>query len=80
MFSLVLGEVLCDPDKVFEVFVGIDSDLSMSEDAYLALVARSLQNVYFLLYHTVVYHSLFVLYSAFYFSVCLYTVRVYFAQ
>ena len=28
MLSLVPGEVLCDPDKVFEVFVDIDSDLS----------------------------------------------------
>ena len=41
----------------------------MSKDAYLALVARSSQNVYFLLYHTVVCHSLFVPYSSFYFSV-----------
>ena len=34
-------DVLHDPDEVFEVFVDIDSDLSMSKDAYLALVARS---------------------------------------
>ena len=39
MFSLVPGDVLCDPDEVFEVFVDIDSHLSMSKDAYLALVA-----------------------------------------
>ena len=41
MFSLVPGYVLCDPDKVLEVFVDIDSDLSMSKDAYLVLVAQS---------------------------------------
>ena len=34
-------DVLHDPDEVFEVFVDIDSNLSMSKDAYLALVARS---------------------------------------
>ena len=39
MFSLVPGDVLCDRDEVFEVFV--DSDVSMSKDAYLALVALS---------------------------------------
>ena len=39
MFSLVSGDVLRDPDKVFEVFVDIDSDLSMSKDDYLAPVA-----------------------------------------
>ena len=33
MFSLVPGDALCDPDRVFEVFVDIDSDLSMSKDA-----------------------------------------------
>ena len=42
MFSLVPGDVLRDPDEVFEVFVDIDSDLSMSKYVYLALVARSL--------------------------------------
>ena len=41
MFSLVSGNVLCDPDEVFEVFVDIDSNLSMSKDAYLAVVVRS---------------------------------------
>ena len=41
MFSVVPGNVFCDPDEVFEVFVDIDSDLLMSKDAYLALVARS---------------------------------------
>ena len=70
MFNLVSGDALCDPGEVCEVFIDIDSDLSMSKDAYLALVTRSSQNVYFLLYHTVVYDSLFVPYS-FYFSVCL---------
>ena len=39
MFSLFTGDVLCDPDKVFELFVDIDGDLSMSKDANLALVA-----------------------------------------
>ena len=42
MFSLVLGDVLCDPDEVFEIFVDIDDNLSMLKDAYLALVAQSL--------------------------------------
>ena len=42
MFSLVLGDVLCDPDEVFEIFVDIDGNLSMLKDAYLALVAQSL--------------------------------------
>ena len=42
MFSVVPGDVLCDPDKVFEVFVDIDSDLSMSKNAYWVLVTRSL--------------------------------------
>ena len=41
VFSLVPGDVLIDPHKVFEVFVDIDSNLSMSKDAYLALVALS---------------------------------------
>ena len=40
MFSLAPGDVLCDPDGVFDVF-DIDSDLSMPKDAYLALVAPS---------------------------------------
>ena len=39
MFSLVPGDVLCDPEEVFEVFVDIDSDISMSKNAYLALVS-----------------------------------------
>ena len=42
MFSLFTGDVLCDPDKVFELFVDIDGDLSMSKDANLALVALTL--------------------------------------
>ena len=33
MFSLVPGDVLCDPDKVFKVFVDLDSNFSMSKDA-----------------------------------------------
>ena len=36
---MVPGDDLCDPEEVFEVFVDIDSNLSMSKDAYLALVA-----------------------------------------
>ena len=69
MFSLVPGDVLCDPDKVFEIFFDIDSNLSISKDAYLALVARSSENTYFLLHHTVVYYSLFFPYSSSYFLV-----------
>ena len=42
MFSLIPGDVLCDADEVFEVFVDIDRDLSMSKDAYLTLVDRLL--------------------------------------
>ena len=42
MFSLIPGDVLCDADEVFEVFVDIDRDLSMTKDAYLTLVDRSL--------------------------------------
>ena len=34
------GDVLCDPNEIFEVFVDIESDLSISKDSYLALVAR----------------------------------------
>ena len=41
MFSLVPGDVLCDLDEVFEVFVDIDSDLSSPKNAYLALLTRS---------------------------------------
>ena len=41
MFSLVLGDVLYDPDEVFEIFVDIDGNLSMLKDVYLALVAQS---------------------------------------
>ena len=33
MFSLIPGDVLYDPEKVFEVFIDIDSDLSMPKDA-----------------------------------------------
>ena len=40
MFILVPWDILCDSDEVFEVFVDIDSNLSMSKDAYLALVTR----------------------------------------
>ena len=35
MFNLIPRDVLCDPDEVFEVFVDIDSNLSMLKDAYL---------------------------------------------
>ena len=35
------GDVLCDPEEVFEIFVDLDNDLSVCRDAYLALVARS---------------------------------------
>ena len=42
IFTLVPGNVVCDPDEVFEVFVDIDSNLFMSKDVYLALVALSL--------------------------------------
>ena len=42
IFSLVPGDVLCDPEKVFEVFVDIDGDLPMLKDSYLSLFARSL--------------------------------------
>ena len=41
MFILAPGGVFCDPDEFFEVFVDIDSDISMSKDAYLAPVAQS---------------------------------------
>ena len=41
IFSPVPGDILCDPHKVFEVFVDIDINLSMSTDFYLALVAQS---------------------------------------
>ena len=41
MFSLVLGDVLCDPDEVFQIVVNIDGNLSMLKDTYLALVAQS---------------------------------------
>ena len=41
-FSIVTGDVLCDPEEVFEVFVDIDHDnLSMAKDAYLELVSRA---------------------------------------
>ena len=33
MFSLVPRDVLCDQDKVFKVFVDLDSNFSMSKDA-----------------------------------------------
>ena len=69
LFRLVPRDVLCDPDEVFEDFIDIDSNLSIWKDAYLALAAQSSSNVYFLLYHAAVYHSLFVPYSSFYFSV-----------
>ena len=41
MLSLVLGDVLCDPDEVFQIVVNIDGNLSMLKDTYLALVAQS---------------------------------------
>ena len=37
-FSLIHGDVLCDPDKVFDI-VDADNELSMCKDAYLELVA-----------------------------------------
>ena len=40
-FSIVTGDVLCNSEKVFEVFVDIDHDnLSMAKDAYLEVVSR----------------------------------------
>ena len=36
MFSMVPGDVLCDRDEVFKDFVDVDSNFSMSKDAYLA--------------------------------------------
>ena len=40
-FSIVTGDVLCDPEEVFEVFVDTDHDnLSTAKDAYLELVSR----------------------------------------
>ena len=41
MFILFTWGVFCDPDELFEVFVDIDSDISMSKDAYLTPVAQS---------------------------------------
>ena len=39
-FSIVAGDVFCDPAEVFEVFVDIDHDsLSMTKDSYLELVS-----------------------------------------
>ena len=39
-FSLILGDVLCDSDKVFDT-VDVDHELSNSNDAYFEIVARS---------------------------------------
>ena len=39
-FSLIPGDILCDPDKVCDI-VDVDNELSMCKDAYLELVARS---------------------------------------
>ena len=39
-FSLIPGDVLCDPDDVFDI-VDVDDELSMCKDIYLELVARS---------------------------------------
>ena len=36
MFVLVPEDDLCNPDEVFEVFVDIDSNISVSKDPYLA--------------------------------------------
>ena len=39
-FSIVTGDVLCDPEEIFEVFIDIDHDnLSKANDAYLELVS-----------------------------------------
>ena len=40
-FSLIPGDVPCDPEEVFDILVDVDDDLSLCNDAYLALVARS---------------------------------------
>ena len=40
-FSLIGGDVSCEPEQIFKVFIDTESDLSMGKDAYLALVARS---------------------------------------
>ena len=39
-FTLVPGDVVCKPDKVFD-FVDVEDDLSMCKDAYLELMSRS---------------------------------------
>ena len=39
-FNLVPGDVVCEPDKVFD-FVDVEGDLSMCKDAYLELISRS---------------------------------------
>ena len=39
-FTLVPGDVVCEPDEVF-VFVDVDYDLTICKDAYLELISRS---------------------------------------
>ena len=39
-FTLVPGDVVCEPDEVFD-FVDAEDDLSMCKDAYLGLISRS---------------------------------------
>ena len=41
MSNLVSEDVRCDPDEVFEDFVDIDTNRSMSKDAYLTLLTQS---------------------------------------
>ena len=39
-FSLIHGDVLCDPGEVYDI-ADVEDELSMCKDAYLELVARS---------------------------------------
>ena len=40
MFTLVPGDVVWEPDEVFD-FVDVGDNLSMCKDAYLELISRS---------------------------------------
>ena len=40
-FSLIPGDVLCDPEEVFDILADVDDDLILCNNAYLTLVARS---------------------------------------
>ena len=42
-FSLILGDVLCDSDKVFDT-VDVDHELSNSNDAYFEITSIVLRN------------------------------------